>query len=488
LLADGPEGKPESPKAPPEKPQKPKDQPQVEQPKAPEGSIAISDSVYFKLIGSGVQKLKWTKRGSSKVVEMPEDVLIVKFSVTNSGKGTLVYISAHSRLEEKHKGRDEKNNAYKQLGTAGVAKETGYFPEGASPEAVIRLEPGKTIEDAIVFEKPKQEAEKVILTLETEPLLLADYGYIEIEVPVLLGKTDPTKQPTAQFTKKTLEKTELTVKGEARIANSIVARLVCAQLKPVSALDKEYNVVITTKGDFLVLKLSFENKTSKNISYTAFLAPEFGAHVVARDDLGKRYMMLGIKGCDLCEAKSGLPSGIKPKETITDLLILEPPQAGAKSLTVIAVTDLLFPGADKFAGLLLAKIPLSNGKVDREKNSYIKFIHQELALEQKVIIDVIDESSTLDKTKWDDKYCGIRVSGTGKVFNVYHDEEGNYTQVIIRIGESSLKQVTYAVEIVVPGSLALQANDEIQYKGVIWGVKSEEGVCALGIFGISIKK
>ena len=185
-------------------------------------------------------------------------------------------------------------------------------------------------------------------------------------------------------------------------------------------------------------------------------------------------------------------NGIKAKETLTDFLIIEPPQAGAKFITIIAITDFLFPNIDKFAGLLIAKIPLSNGKIDREKSSYIKFVHQELALEQKTVIDIIDEWSTLDKTKWDDKYCGGRVSGKGKVFNSQYIEEIRCTEILLKVGESAVKQATYVVEIIVPGCLAFQDGDDIRYKGVIWGAKSEQErsltFLALQVFGIWVKK
>jgi hypothetical protein len=222
----------------------------------------------------------------------------------------------------------------------------------------------------------------------------------------------------------------------------------------------------------------------------AFLAPEFGMHVVARDDQGRRYGMLGLSGFDLCEAKTGLPNAIKAKETVTDLLIIETPQVAAKFITIIAITDFLFPNVDKFAGLLMAKIPLNNGKIDREKSSYIKFVHQELALEQKIVIDIVDEWSTADRTKWDDKYCGCRVSGKGKVFNCRYIEELGCTEILLKVGENALKQATYVIEIIVPGCLTFRDGDDVQYKGVIWAAKSEQegSVLALKVFGISVKK
>jgi hypothetical protein len=497
--AGEPEEKADTPKAPvekpAEKPEKPKEkpavQPQPEKPKVPEGCLGIADVAYFKLISAQVEKLKWVKQGSNEKMDVAEDFLAIRFALTNSGKETLIYVPAHSRLEEVHRGRDEKNNVCKQAGT-GEARLRGYFPEGACTETVAKIEQGKSVEDIIVFLKPKPEAEKIILTIETEALLLTDYGYIEIEIPLLLGSPDPTKQPTAKFTEKAREKTELNVKGEAKIANAIAARLLSAEFKRVSAVSKEHNMVVTAQATSLVLKFAFENKTSKSISYMAFLAPEFGMHVVARDDQGRRYGMLGLSGFDLCEAKSGLPNAIKAKETITDLLIIEPPQVGAKFITIIAITDFLFPKVDKFAGLLMAKIPLNNGKIDREKSSYIKFVHQELVLEQKTIIDIVDEWSTADRTKWDDKYCGSRVSGKGKVFNNRYIEEFGCTEVLLMVGENALKQATYVIEIIVPGCLTFRDGDDVQYKGVIWGAKSEqEGsvtVLALQVFGISVKK
>lgn len=496
VFADEPEKEPGAPKPPVEKPQNPKDkpaqQPQPEKPKVPEGCIAVADAGYFKLVSADVQKLKWGKRGSDEKLEFPEDLFVVKFALTNSGKGTLTYVPAHSRIEETHRGRDDKNNVYKQAGTGEIARFAGYFPEGACTETVVRIEPGKSVEDIIVFEKPKPEAEKIVLTIETEPLLLTDYGCIEIEIPLLLGRPDPAKQPSAKFTEKAREKIELKVKGDAKIGNTVIARLLSAQLKRVSAVSKEFDVVVTAEKTSLIVKFTFENKTSKNIPYTAFLGPEFGMHVVARDDSGHRYGMFSLSGFDLCDAKSGLPSAIKAKETITDLLIIEPPQASAKFITIIVITDFLFPNADKLAGLLLAKIPLNNGKIDTEKNSYIKFVHQELALEQKTVIDIVDEWSTLDKTKWEDKYSGIRVSGKAKVATSRYIDEIGCTEVTLEIAENVIKQTTYVIEIIVPGSLPISPDDNVQYKGVIWGAKSEKDrsltVLTLQVFGITVRK
>jgi hypothetical protein len=469
----------------------PKKQPAPEKGKVPEGCIAIADVAHFKLTSAQVEKLKWIRRENKEKVEVPEDLLVVKFALTNCGKEVLIYVPVHSRLEGGHRGRDDKNNVYKQTALAGFARSAGIYPEGACAETVVKIEPGKSVEDIVAFEKPKAEAEKITLTIEMEPLLLADYGYIEIEIPLLLGRPDPTKQVTTKFTEKAREKAELNVKGDAKIASSVVVHLLCAELKRVSAANREHNVVSTTQGAFLMLKFAFENKTSRSIPYAAFLAPEFGMHVVARDDLGRRYSMLALSGFDLCEAKSGLPNAIKGKESITDYLIIEPPQAAAKSITIIVVTDFLFPNNDKLAGLLVVRIPLSQGKIDREKNTYIKFVRQELGLEQKTAISIIEEWSTLDRAKWDDKYCGIRVSGKAKVFHVQYEAEGGYSLVFIRAGDDAAKQVTYLIEIIVPGAVSIQTDDDIYYKGVIWGAKSEEGrekYMLLQVFGITVKK